>query len=70
MRQRADGTWTQTSIEYDAAWYWPIGTRVSVRTRDGQIAATITKANPTTANLTTDDGRTFARVAFAAMERL
>ena len=37
QRQRADGTWTYTSAEWDATWYWPVGTRVSVRGATGTV---------------------------------
>lgn len=53
-RQRADGTWTFTTADWDARWYWPVGTRVNVKTVDGLAAGTVAKMNPTS-----------VRVAFA-----
>jgi hypothetical protein len=59
-----------TSPEWNAKWHWPIGTRVQVPTRIGVVAATVTKQNPTTVNLTTDDGREYRRVAMSLLTRV
>lgn len=55
-RQRADGTWTYSTPEWDAKWHWTVGTRV--RLRGGSAEGVITKANSVTVNVRLDDGRT------------
>ncbi len=68
MRLRADGTHTYSSPEWDATWYWPVGTRVTV----GHLGTgVVIKQNTTTANVRMDaDGSVRTRVGFAAMARV
>jgi hypothetical protein len=65
-RQRADGTWTFTSAEWDARWYWPVGTRVRVLHDVG----TVTKENSTTVRVRFDSGRADTLVAKRGLIRL
>ena len=55
-RQRVDGSWTFSTEEWDAAWYRPVGTRVSVR----GAAGTVVKENSVTVRVAFDgdDART------------
>lgn len=65
QRLRADGTWTYTSPEWDAAWYWPVGTAVL----HCHAPATVTKANAVSVSLRFADGRELHRVPFKALTR-
>jgi hypothetical protein len=55
-RQRGDGTWTHATEEWDTKWYWPVGTRVFVRSR-GLGWGTVTKQNSVTVVVTFDAGQ-------------
>lgn len=66
-RQRADGSWTFTTPDWDARWYWPAGTRVQLQGQPGVIL----KSHRVTVDVQTDAGRTH-RVAmtFAGLVRV
>lgn len=76
QRQRADGTWTYTTEEWDATWYWPVGTRVRMRPNVGRGLAgatgTVVKKNPVSVRVQFDDAsKQFDGVIyFEALERL
>ena len=59
-----------TTPEWRAKWRWPVGTRVEVPTRQGQVLATVTKENSTTVHLIADDGREYCRVPMGLLTRL
>lgn len=69
-RQRNDGTWTFTSEAWDAAWYWPVGTRISVETRDGVALGTITKTNTVSVYVQFDEMATERKVSMKALHRI
>lgn len=52
-RVRADGTRTYTSPDWDARWYWPVGTRVRV----GGDRGIVTKQNAVSVRVRLEDGR-------------
>jgi hypothetical protein len=74
MRRRSDGTLTCTTEEWDARWYWPVGTRVSVqvRTKTGIVTepGSVAKANSVSATVVLDSGRVVARVPVAMLTRM
>ena len=53
-RQRADGSWTFTTVDWDHKWYWPIGTRIAFQTANGLALGTVTKTNNTTVRVQFD----------------
>lgn len=67
MRARPDGTLTFTTPEWDAEWYWPVGTRVSIPAR--AVLGTVTKRNSVTVRVQLDDGRTLVNVSVLALVR-
>jgi hypothetical protein len=56
-RQRADGTWTFTTVDWDAKWYWPIGTRVAAKTANGRAPGVVVKENSTSVRIRFDEER-------------
>lgn len=66
-RQRADGSWTFTTAEWDRAWYWPVGTRVELVNGE---RGTVAKMNSTTATVVLDSGKTHTRVPFRGLRRV
>lgn len=76
-RQRADGTWTYNTEEYDTVVYWPIGTRVELqdgdRVRAGAfkgLRGIVTKQNAVSVSVRLDDGRELKQVAWETLVRL
>lgn len=68
-RQRADGTWTYTTHEWDAVWYWPVGTHVRATVRGGARATgTIIKANATTAWIVLDGVEAGRRIKVSVLK--
>jgi hypothetical protein len=65
-RIRPDGTLTTTTAEWDAKWYWPVGTAVTV----GQESGIVVKQNVTTADVQLESGRLLRRLRFTAMTRI
>jgi hypothetical protein len=78
MRQRTDGTWTNTTPEWDQAWYWPVGTRVSVRPEcfarsvrpTADEVGTVTQANTVSVRVKWDSGRTTGLVPVDMLRRV
>ena len=73
MRQRPDGTFTYTTPEWDARWYWPAGTKIEVSgVRGGgtdALTGVVTKENLTTVWVKFDNGRPDCKVAKLALIR-
>jgi len=65
-RQRPDGTWTFTSEDWDAKWYWPVGTPVSINGESG----TVTKTNSVSVTVRGASGRVYARIPVKQLVRL
>ena len=66
-RQRADGSLTTTSSEWDGRWYWPVGTRVSVQ----GVLGTVSKVNGVTVRVSFDgEDRRTGRVSMSALIRV
>lgn len=65
-RQRADGSWTNTSPDWDARWHWTAGTRVQV----GDAAGAVTRVNRVTVDVRLDDGRELPKVPMPRLVRL
>ena len=59
-RQRPNGTWTYTTPEWDATWYWPVGTKVRVldSKRGIDLTGFVTKENAVSVRVAFDNGRT------------
>lgn len=79
QRQRADGTWTYTTPEHDAKWYWPVGTRVELQDNDAErvragkykgARGVVVKANPVSVWIKLDTGETLKNVTVMALVRL
>ena len=64
-RQRADGTYTFSTPEWDEKWYWPVGTAVILRGEQGVVS----KVNSVTVDVTTPAGL-FRRVSVKALRRV
>jgi hypothetical protein len=69
-RQRADGTWTLTTVDWDRKWYWPVGTRVTVPTRRGAVRGTVVKTNPVSVWVQFDEPDTKAKVEMRLLSRV
>jgi hypothetical protein len=66
MRVRPDGTRTYTTPEWDARWYWPVGTRVRV----GDVGSgVVIKSNTVTVNVLMDAGGIRSRVSVEVLTR-
>jgi len=70
MRRRADGTFTYTTPEWDATWYWPVGTSVQVRTSRGLRDGIVVKENSVSVWVETEDERVLKNVSKAALVRM
>jgi hypothetical protein len=67
-RQRADGTFTFSTPEWDAKWYWPVGTRISLAIASGRAFGKVTKQNTVSAWVLLDSGET-VKAPFALLQR-
>lgn len=67
-RQRADGTWTWTTPEYDATWYWPVGTRV--RLVNGEEAVVVKENAISVSVVESATGVLRTRVPFDGLRRV
>jgi hypothetical protein len=66
QRMRDDGTWTYATPEWDARWYWKVGTPVCV---GGRWTGEIIKVNNCTVDVRLADGTVRRRVSMLALGR-